>query len=374
MRAKTKMTKPSDKALNRFGLMVIAGSIVFIVTTLVFTQCKSETPSSQGIFETTPAWIFESSDRLAADLVATDRAVYVRTQSGVTVLSLADGSVQQTIETRGHIGIPSPWIYGSFLIIPENGGTLAVFSTSSGELLWRHSPKYNADIQAMTASNGVLVLSRHSEYITAYDLATGDIRWRVDIPDRSYVHVVAENGIVYTDLEGRLIAYNIASGDQIWTMFLDILIGRTLLEDNMIYAVLGSEESTTIVAVDKNAQSVKWKRPFYTSAYTIGTYLTSDDGVIYAASDTLMAIAGDSGRILWLTDFIGNLFQPMVLGDTVVVVGGRRLYAFDKRTGQQMGMLSIQTGILPTIFDPVVAGDLLIVPVNNSTIHAFHLN
>lgn len=368
------MVNPSDKVLNRLGVIVIAGFITMIVITLAFTQCRSEAPSRQGIFEISPAWVFEASDRLAANPVATDRAVYIRTQSGVTVLDPADGSLQQTIETRGYIGIPSPWRYDSFLIVPERGGTLAVFSASSGEQLWRHSPKYTADIEAITASNGILVVSRHSEYITAYDLATGDIQWQVDIPDRSYVHVVAENGIVYTDLEGSLIAYNIASGDQLWTKALDIHIGRTLLGDNTIYTVLGTEESTTIAAIDKNAQFVKWIRPFYTSGYSIDTYLTSDDEVIYAAGDKLMAIAGDSGRILWLTDFIGNLFQPMVLGDTVFVVGGKHLYAFDKRTGQQVGMLPIQTGILPTIFDPVVAGDLLIVPVNNFTIHAYHLN
>lgn len=370
------MMKPSDKVLNRLGVIVIAGYIVVIITALVFTQCRSETPLNQGIFEASPAWIFESSDRLAADLVAGDRAVYIRTPSEVTVLNLADGSIQQTIETRSRmIGILSPWTYDSFLIVPEGGGTLAVFSASSGELLWRHSPEYDfADIDAITASNGVLVVSRYSEYITAYDLATGDIQWQVDIPDRNYVHVAAENGIVYTGLEGNLIAYDITSGDQLWTKHLDVYIGRMLLENNTIYAVVGTVGSTTIVAVDKNTQSVKWQHPFYTSAYTRDTYLTSDNGVIYAASDTLMAIAGDSGRILWLTDFIGNLYQPMVLGDNIFVGGGRRLYAFDKRTGQQVGMLPIQTGVLPTIFDPVVAGDLLIVPVSNTTIHAFRLD
>jgi outer membrane protein assembly factor BamB len=230
----------------------------------------------------------------------------------------------------------------------------------------------------MAHSEGTLVVARHTELITAYDLQTGEIKWQEDVPDRGYTPLTARSDTLFTDLNSHVSAYDIHSGRFLWSIDPERIVGRMALgDDSTLYMVLGHSESTTIAALDTNARTFLWETGFPSSQVTVSTYLTLDNNTLYVASDQLAAISVENGQIIWVSESLPALKQPVVTGNTVYVISeNSRLYAFDRSTGAQLGGLSLSgrpSRSFNAALNPSVAGELLLVQTDTGTISAFEL-
>lgn len=374
------------------GLAVAGLVLVCVVAAAVLysNYTKPLTIQGTGIFASKPVWSFSSPDAIITSPVIGGNKVYVRTDKGIQVLDGLTGKLLDTLavpwKARDTL---RPMLYDNWLFVPALDGQLVAFQPDSSVQAWKACPKnsncghtdFYMPIETETYSLGVLVVTRHSDRLTAYDAVTGNILWDEDIPDRDFTDVAASGDMLYKTEMDSLSAYDIYTGKQLWSEEV-YYGGRVLVQDDTAYFVSGYDTATRIIAFDVNSRKVKWTVPISTREVTIQTYLALDHNTLLVTSDSIVAIDISTGKVLWESDHINNLLQAAI-GDNKVFVRDRAgtLYAFDESSGKQIGQLMIQrnpTGEVLILnflneMGTAIFDDMVIVPLAPGTIIAYPL-
>lgn len=194
--------------------------------------------------------------------------------------------------------------------------------------------------------DGAVYVADQSGGVTAFDEATGSRRWQHD------VGASINSGITYAgalllvgDDDGVLHALDAASGAQTWSFAAEGPIhGPPAVVDGVGY--FGTTEGY-LYAVDLVTQQLRW--PVVQTPGPISRAVAVAGGIVYAGSGraspgekgSLGAYDAATGHLLWSKDLDpGNTSTPTVADGLVFVAsgldpssGGRRVYAFDARTG-----------------------------------------
>jgi len=213
---------------------------------------------------------------------------------GFWAVDAKSGKIRWHIDQAEYVGDrgPGPAVangivyFGSHMAMNARG-------TETGQLLWRFrtdggtwfAPAVVGDLIIFTSAEGV---------IYGVDAQTGTERWWLRTPTPIASVPAVADGIGYVGLRGGVIAFEVATGKQLWL--------------------------------------------FPTGAGV--TFPTVSDGVLYVAAEKLWALDAKTGKTLWKQDYFPEQTVRIAVADGEIYFGGPRVHAIcvlDSKTGKQKG-------------------------------------
>ncbi|WP_229067590.1 PQQ-binding-like beta-propeller repeat protein [Actinoplanes sp. DH11] len=299
-------------------------------------------------------------------------------------------------------GWSAPLVTGGRVIVADQLG-IAAHKAEGGAVSWRFNwdDKMDNETPVLAVSDGLLIAangdcnsqSDPDGRLTAIDVATGAVRWRLD-PDMPNYSVVVDRGVVVVSGwsqsdEEAVVAYRAGDGGEIWrkpgwsssgvsargavimrktdgygqsdggTSAVDVVTGKvrwSRLENWIAEAAIGdrvyvSDERKNLIAADATDGAVVW-----TAAGKASSMIAVDGRRVYRAGGRdLEALDDRTGRRIWTHRFKRDAAQPVRAGG-LVHAGGPVLRAADG------------TAVGPSITGQVVVADGAVVRVDEGTL------
>lgn len=312
----------------------------------------------------------------------------------VSVALIASTAAAQTLPSavKWSVALPAqpsvpPLIAGTQIYVALQSGAVAAFRAEDGVEAWRRELRadaplatdgvrlfvpsgeaiyaWNADgspawhANAGTLTSPMLVhdgwlIAPAAAHVTAYRAADGTIVWRRDLGSVS-VRPAIEGPTLYLPLDdGRVLAIDLASGNQKWARKLDGAPTEVLPFADFVFT--GSADKH-VYCLDADDGTIAWRQ-------RIGAALrgrpAADAERLYvvALDNALRAFDRSNGALRWSPR--GLPFRPtagpVLLGGLVVVAGTtKEIHAFAAATGEPAGKLTLPEA-LATLPDYALAG------------------
>jgi outer membrane protein assembly factor BamB len=356
----------------------LALTAIYIFTKEYSKLWPSE-PVAQGSFPSTPKWIFYADKTIISSPVAKDQIAFVKTSITLYALDVLDNKVKWEVSSSTKRDLTySPVVVGSLVIVVENGSTLAAYSTESGNLIWKtpalQSIETGTDpIRSIAFNNQYLYVARHDWDLTAYDLKTGKVIWKHDLPGRSGSYVVAhEKSVFLAAGEDTASILDANTGLDVWTYDESGYFGPILLSGNTLY--ITDERHAALISLDIDSHQIHWIRDLPIPTYEFSCMLEMGDNLLIS-SQKLAMVSKQDGSILWATDNLGYLECPVLLKNEIYIRNNQTdLYLFDKESGHEKGELQVRTNtVMKQDFfrGPIIANGLLVVPFGDNRLFVY---
>lgn len=235
------------------------------------------------------------------------------------------------------------------LYLPTFAGLLVALDPRTGRVLWRYDSGRCAWASPAVASGLVLQtfllrppacrpdVDVHG-VLAAFDVATGKLRWRVELPATESSPLVAGGLVWIGDWSGAVSAFSVLTGRRRWTFAADGPVKSSpALAGGRLYA---ATYAGSLYALDPWTGAELWRasvqrrlgpdgRFYATPAVAHGrVYIGATDGKVYA-------YAARTGALLWSFSTGGYVYAAPAVWGSLVLVGSYsgRFYALDAATG-----------------------------------------
>jgi outer membrane protein assembly factor BamB len=285
------------------------------------------------------------------ELATDDGGVVVTGDRGrLVVLDRRDGSVRWSRRPRDR-STPRVFATAGNRVLWLNGGALEALDAASGRLLWSVAAARPGDFSArLTVTGGAVVVTADvrpaPRPVTAYELATGHRRWRLDALEDASVLGAGPAGVAVTAENGKarwrqLALVDAATGAVRWRQPLTGYVREDMVDevDRQVLVTAGQvvaveESSDLVVSRDAATGAIRWRKPL--GAFP-GTPRWTDDGrLLLTASrdvrvapgtagppsldESLVSIAIGSGELGWRSPLPLMAQRPATpLGDGAVI-------------------------------------------------------
>ncbi|ADB62180.1 Pyrrolo-quinoline quinone beta-propeller repeat protein [Haloterrigena turkmenica DSM 5511] len=296
------------------------------------------------------AWSVDQTDSVA---VAND-TVYTTTEDGVVALDAADGSlVWESTDADAY----SPAVVGEMVYL--SGDEIVALDREDGSVRWES----DLGPEEWTSSHTVAydsVFAVVDGTLYALEADDGSVRWQKDSvsiemddgEERAYDFVTgtaAANGVVYVGTEGGPLAFDPATGDEVW---------RGTPWSNIVATRTGIQATTTAVLVNTtwNPEYLHYDAQTGERLYPVVAHnapALSDESTIAGDDHGYGSQSIRDGEGDWKLDVTYTYgYRPVISGETVYVYFvtdghnygdrdyDRKLVALDKRDGSEKWALS----------------------------------
>jgi outer membrane protein assembly factor BamB len=282
--------------------------------------------------ELTKKWKEKVGEGVGTPALVGDK-LYVFTREGsnevISCRNAADGKEvwQEKYEAtgfqgRGDAGFPgprsSPTVADGKVVTLGVMGVLSCLDAATGKKVWRKDDFKGSWPQFHVASspivvNGLVIAQLgggRNGAIVAYDLATGEQKWKADSDSPGYASPVllsvGGTKAVVVETEGNILAVNAADGKQLWktpypVQRMEYNASTPMVEgDTLIYG--GSNRGTKAVKLEKKDSEVAAKELWSNKDNSVQfNSPVLKNGLIYGLSnsDKLFCINAESGKTLW---------------------------------------------------------------------------
>ena len=333
-------------------------------------------------------------------------------------------SIGYGLTRRSHVTAPPIVAEGRVFTLDGEGGVQAS-DAGTGQPVWRDqfAPRRGRDTEAfgggLAYADGVLFVTSGYRFVAAVDAHDGRVKWRFDtvVPVHGAPNV-ADGKLYAVDVNDQLMAFDTATGRQLWTfqalqeparmlvasspaisgevvvspfasgelVALSTLNGQQIWEDTLsetnrdnalseirdiagrpvVYRgdVLAGSHSGVLAAIDLHTGQRRWSLPIA----TITTPWPAGD-VVYATDQQgrVICIARDSGQVYWIKDLNAGVKKklratfsgPMLAANHLVLVDSLgRLVALDPKTGARQATLKLGS---PAFLSPIGVNSTLYV-------------
>ncbi|MFM7320813.1 MAG: PQQ-binding-like beta-propeller repeat protein, partial [Armatimonadota bacterium] len=313
---------------------VIAGDTAFFVT---------KTGSRQGgrlfAVETktgTLKWAFPKLDTgLPAEAIFTttptvdNGKVYVGASDGAMyVIDAATGDEVVKFNTGRTIG-SAAIVEDGVLYFGSNNGTLYALDPKTGD----NAPgfrSYNAGesiVSSPLLADTMMILTTGDNTLHALKRATGILKWKYRLP-----YGTLPNGLTYADgslyvPSGRqLFAIQPASGATRWTTQIpEDITAAPVAAEGVVYVACRSESGpgAKLYAVNASNGRGRWEQPASLPYVPTAAPVVAGDILYFAAArGTLLAVAKDTGKLLWQYRLERSSNKPVAETSTTAGIGG----------------------------------------------------
>ena len=263
------------------------------------------------------------------------------------------------------------------------GGVLSCLDAATGEVVWRKDPFPKVVPMFFTATSPIIVDrvaiahlgGRGNGAIIAYDLASGDEKWRWDAEGPEYASPVllTVDGTkqIVTLTEKSIVAVGVADGKLLWQLpFLPqrrAYNAATPIVDGQTVIYTGAARGAKAVTIEKRgdgfAAKELWSNPELAPQFNTPVL---KDGLLFGFSDrgNLYCINAQTGRTAWTdTTQHGRGFAAMLdVGACLVALPSTsELIAFKPVESQYEELARIKVSETPTYAHPVIAGNRIFV-------------
>ncbi|QBQ40195.1 hypothetical protein E2P86_03135 [Sphingobacterium psychroaquaticum] len=249
-----------------------------------------------------------------------------------------------------------------------------VWRKTIGGNIWKTSPLIvNDKLFIGTMDDGFGVQNK----LLALEAATGNTIWKYPTTN-SIKHVLQHhNGILLaTDVTGKVYALDTNTGATNWMNSrpktgIPTFVSGPTIDKEIYYTGLGRN----LKALHIPSGNVLWQAKEPGGGEATAAALRLSDGVIYAGINwnALFAYKQETGELLWKRDQDGLRFRSggvTVNQDTLYTAGLNGLFKLNPKTGETYAK-SIKTDDFKVMADPLVMGDLLIMPTSSGGVKAF---
>ncbi|WP_067036319.1 outer membrane protein assembly factor BamB [Marinomonas gallaica] len=282
------------------------------------------------------------------NIVAQDDTLALVTSRGALYeLAQANGQQVKHLETgyRPSAGVSRD---GDTLFFGTFDGELVAASLAEQKVLWTQS--LTSEILSETGNGeGRVAVQTGDGWLTVMDAATGKTLWRdkEDIPAltvRGTSAPIIESGKVITGFaSGKVKAYNLRTGDQIWEYSvgkpegryeierLTDISGRLVFENGLIYSVA---YNGTLTALAPQTGRPVWQRNISSA---VGVDVKGNELTIIDQDNVVYALNARNGSTLWQNDSLKerDLASPVFYKEYVAVLDrGGWIHLLNRTTGE----------------------------------------
>ena len=269
---------------------------------------------------------------------------------------------------------------GKVVTLGVTGVLSCLDAANKGKLLWRKdeikgTPKYFTGTSPIIVE-GLAIAQLGGEdagVIVAYDLATGNEKWKCPGRGSAYASPVlaAVEGVkqLVTLTNKNVVGIALADGKPLWEVPFPsqgmVYNAATPIVDGSTVIFTGQGRGTKAVKIEKKgdgfAATELWSNP-------LGTQFCSPvlkDGMLYGISDkgNLFCINAKSGETVWADSTkLGNYGAMLDAGSTILALpNNSQLLAFKPGEKQYVELAKLKVAETPTFACPVVAGNNIFV-------------
>ncbi len=304
----------------------------------------------------TKKWKVEVGPGYATPLLVAGRMYVYTRQGGDEVMTALDADSGESVwrtaypapfdmnpATSRHGPGPksTPAFAGGRLFALGMSGIVTAFDAASGRQLWQRpappaQPLYHTATSPLVASDLVIVhVGGHDEgALTAFDVATGEMRWSWDGDGPAYgspmVFDLAGTPQVVTFTQKNFVGVSLATGELLWrrpyttqsttTSQTPILYGDTVIE-------AGRGNGITAVRVLREGDRFRTENVWHTDEVSL--HMTNGvviDGVLFGLSHLdsgkYFGLDLETGRVLWTS-------EPRQAENAAIVRAGRTIFSLE---------------------------------------------
>ncbi|EJD6038776.1 MULTISPECIES: outer membrane protein assembly factor BamB [Morganella] len=325
-----------------------------------------------------PAW--EGSSIYAADRNGLVKALDADSGVEIWSVNLAEktGFLSASIPAMLSGGLT---VSGEHLYVGTERGTLIALNANDGEIAWTA----NAGGEVLSrpeVSEGLVLVHTGNGLLQAFDTATGEQRWslNLDTPSLSVrgesAPAVAMGAAFVGGDNGRVSAVMLGQGQLIWQQRISQATGTTeisrlndvdmtpVVADGRVYAIA---YNGNLVAMDMRSGQILWKRDFGSVNELV---LDGESLYVVDQNDNVYGLRAADGVTMWSQDKLlhRNLSAPELFNGYLVVGDGEGyLHWLDTSNGQFVAQNKLSSsGILSR---PSVAGDKLMVQARDGRLY-----
>jgi outer membrane protein assembly factor BamB len=263
------------------------------------------------------------------------------------------------------------------------GGVVSCLDAATGKVLWREDPFPKVVPRFFTAMSPIIVDGMVIAYlggqgngaIIAYDLASGDEKWRWadEGPDYGSPALLTAEGTkqIVMPTEKSIVAIGLADGKLLWQLpFVPQRMAynaATPIVDGQTIIYMGKGRGTVALKIKKQADGFATEE-LWSNADLATQYNTPvlKDGLLFGLSDrgNLFCINAESGQTAWIdTAQHGRGFAAILDAGSCLLAlpSTSELIAFKPVGGQYEELAVIKVSETPTYAHPVIAGNRIFV-------------
>lgn len=241
-----------------------------------------------------------------------------------------------------------PLVIGNSVYSIDTGGTVVRVDLEKGRKLW----KFDTELTPITglAGNGeIFIATSRDGDIVAYRESDEELElvWKTRIVSEIRATPVIDNDQLFVrSVDGKLRSLAIIDGNEQWVVSRRVpALSLTGNSEPLIYGdlVFAGFDDGKLIAYDRASGKIRWEstisvpggRTEIERLVDVDGNFVISDGVIYVASfqGRLAAIQAVSGDLLWSREF--STYQSIVIDDDALYLSAdnSHLWAIDRRTG-----------------------------------------
>lgn len=268
--------------------------------------------------------------------------------------------------------IASPVLVGDTGFLPNGSGELIAFDLFSGEVRWR-SAVGDTEASVVASEDSVFSLSS-AGVVRRHDIATGAIVWEADLDGFARSSPLLFDGELWVAVGEELVGLEPSSGVRIGSAALS---GTT---DSSPAAAAGvivlGTRSNTLEIVDRASLSVvSISLPDGDGSlrtYADGVAATpaiSEGSVLVGSTEGVLVSVALSGEVEWTADLGSPIYGAVALGDGIgyVPTGSGDLIAFALDSGEMLWITELGDAAYSS---PVLVGEIVLVTAENGRLFA----
>jgi len=328
-----------------------------------------------------------ASDRVKLVPFVNSGRVYVANREGVIkALNSSNGQVIWRVEKEGLEISGGPGAGEGLVLVGTSNGEVLALSEQDGSEVWR-SRVSSEVLSVPKAAQGMVVVHTVDGKLYALNVSDGKVAWMYDrsIPvltlHGSSSPVISGSKVFCGFASGKLIAFDLESGQQYWEATIAVPSGRSELErmvdidgdpvvqGGMVYVATYQGQ---LAAVEVSSGNVAWRREL--SSYA-GLGADFENLYVSDAEDKVWAIDPNNSSSMWKQDKLHGrrLTAPSVLGEYIVVGDFEGyLHWLSPEDGRMLARTRVGSVSITT--PPVIDGSVAYVLGDGGELAAFSLS
>ena len=312
-------------------------------------------------------WSYDAGSRIYRSAVPDDGTAYVITEKGLHAIDASTGREKWLFEALYEIPRDQILYFGggrppaSGLVQGEQAVYLSAeirmkdesrksfvyaVDSESGTAKWV-ATFGGWDTTALLVAKGLVFVAAEDSFsakhaaLYAFNAVDGQLRWKLGA-DELYANrrILIRDNVIYFQTDRALIAAEMESGRQIWSISATNIQGDLAVDNQHVYYV--TEKGSTLHALELTTGHEKWSRGLGGGAYLDAVH----ESVVYAGQKHLYAIDAATGAQLWSFSKVGSGYSALIAegrifatSQTVTYFGTDRkdqgyLCSLDARTGK----------------------------------------